>query len=69
MSPSDFQPDPHATRRFLDRRTFLGTTAGGLSSIALTSLLNEQKLLAADAPAIDPADPHASRMGHRPAMA
>ena len=55
------------------RRNFLSHTAGGLSSIALTSLLQQQHLLADDAqpirPQIDPARPFASRGTHHAAAA
>ncbi len=57
----------------LDRRTFLRSAAHGLEAIALTSLLAEQGLLAADRspirPAIDPARPHAPRSPHFPPRA
>ena len=55
-------------RSFLDRRDFLGQTVSGLSSVALASLLSQDKLLA-DAPNIDPRQPHASREGHYEAKA
>lgn len=45
----------------LNRRNFLEQTVTGLSSIALTSLLNQESLLAATRPVIDPAQPHAPR--------
>ena len=49
----------------LDRRNFLGSTATGLSSVALASLLNKDGLLAADqSQAIDPSRPHAPRRSH-----
>ncbi|MST00527.1 MAG: DUF1501 domain-containing protein, partial [Pedosphaera sp.] len=55
-------------QRLLDRRAFLRSTAHGLEAIALTSLLADQGLLAADKspirPAIDPARPHAPRSPH-----
>ena len=53
-------------RNLLDRRSFLSTTMGGLSGIALTALLQEQGLLANEAvtpyrPRIEPSAPHAAR--------
>jgi uncharacterized protein (DUF1501 family) len=53
----------------LNRRDFLGDTASALSAIALTQLLSEQRLLADNAPVIDPTRPHASRQGHHGAAA
>jgi hypothetical protein len=44
----------------LDRRNFLGSTATGLGSVALASLLEREGLLAAK-PQIDPGRPHAPR--------
>ncbi len=52
----------------LNRRNFLGQSSTGLGSIALTSLLSKQGLLA-DQPAINPGRPHASRPPHYPAKA
>jgi len=61
-----------------NRRRFLTDAAGGLSHIALASLLHDQQLLAepADAdseqpirPDIDPAHPYAAREPHHPAAA
>ena len=57
------------SRSLRDRRRFLATTAGGLSQIALTSLLNEHELLASDAPKIDPSSPHTPRPTHHSAKA
>lgn len=54
----------NAARQFLDRRRFLADAATGLGSIALTSLLARDGLLAAGAPDIDPAHPHAPRPAH-----
>jgi hypothetical protein len=56
-------------RNLLDRRQFLagGTTA--LGSIALTTLLGHDGLLAEQTPAIDPARPFAARAPHFPARA
>ncbi|MEM7312344.1 MAG: DUF1501 domain-containing protein, partial [Planctomycetota bacterium] len=56
-------------RELIDRRRFLSQTASGLSSIALTSLLAEQGLLASEKqeairPNIDPQHPNASRKPH-----
>ncbi len=53
----------------LNRRTFLGDTARGLSGIALASLLRRDSLLASDSggpirPKIDPAHPFAARDAH-----
>lgn len=67
----------HAGRQLLDRRNFFAQTVSSLSSIALASMLAEQGLLADEvtdvahdwAPAIDPAQPNASRQGHFPAKA
>lgn len=53
----------------LDRRNFLGSTATGLSALALTSLLQGDGLLASDAARIDPARPHAPRTPHYGARA
>ena len=58
--------------RLLDRRGFLGDSATALGSIALASLLADDRLLAADpaaSPVIDPARPHAARQPHFPARA
>lgn len=55
-------------RSFLDRRDFLGQTITGLSSVALASLLDQDRLLA-DGPKIDPRHPHAPRQGHHEAKA
>ena len=54
--------------RLLDRRRFFGSTASGLSAVALASLLDQEGLLAA-APAFDPARPHAPRPPHFEARA
>jgi hypothetical protein len=57
-----------ASHYLLDRRHFLGHLGTGLSSIALTALLNEQGLLADTKkplrPVIDPAHPLAARQPH-----
>ena len=54
-------------RHLLDRRQFLSHSATGLGSIALTSLLGREGLLAAQA--VDPARPFAPRSSHFPAKA
>ena len=63
----------HAGRSLLDRRRFFATAAGGLSSIALLQLLQQQGLLADEphswAPEIDAAHPQAPRGGHHVAAA
>jgi uncharacterized protein (DUF1501 family) len=51
-------------RHLLNRRHFLSNTATALGSIALTNLLGLDGLLAAEAPAIDPAHPFAPRAPH-----
>jgi hypothetical protein len=51
-------------RGLLDRRAFLGNSATALSSIALTSLLGGEGLLAGDRPVIDPSQPYAPRPPH-----
>jgi hypothetical protein len=78
------QADPNnlVSRHLLNRRGFLGHTATGLSSIALSALLAEQQLLAEDAkpkqtvsgkppirPQIDPGHPFAPRAPHFKAAA
>ncbi|MCA8998453.1 MAG: DUF1501 domain-containing protein, partial [Planctomycetaceae bacterium] len=65
-------PLTHAGRHLLNRRDFFGQTGSALSAIALTQLLADQGLLAADSsfkPAIDPAQPHAPRKSHYAAKA
>ena len=62
----------HAGRRMLDRRDFLQWGGTGLSSIALATLLHEQRLLGGEPPIrplIDPAHPYAPRPPHFPAKA
>ena len=65
----------NAGRRLLDRRTFLQFAGTGLGGIALTALLAEQGLLAAEKdrsplrPAIRPEAPLAARSPHFPAKA
>jgi hypothetical protein len=62
----------NAGRRMLDRRDFLQWGGTGLSSIALATLLHEQRLLGGEPPIrplIDPAHPYAARSPHFPAKA
>jgi hypothetical protein len=62
----------HAGRGLLNRRSFFADTVSSLSSIALSSLLSQQGLLASEesaAPVIDASRPHASRLGHFEAQA
>ncbi len=63
MNASHITP---AGRSLLDRRAFLRHTCGGLSNIALASLLAQQGRLGAEdltpwRPQIDPSHPHAPR--------
>ncbi|HEY1381846.1 MAG TPA: DUF1501 domain-containing protein [Gemmataceae bacterium] len=58
----------NAGRRLLDRRGFLAHAGTGLAGVALTSLLSEQRLLAA-APVIRPEAPLAPRPPHFPTKA
>ncbi len=53
-------------RLLLDRRQFLNSSATALSSIALTSLLSQEHVLATEPiiPQIDPARPYAPRPAH-----
>ncbi|MGK0185150.1 MAG: hypothetical protein ACI9R3_000925 [Verrucomicrobiales bacterium] len=51
-------------RHLLDRRGFLTNSATALSSVALTSLLGREGLLANSRPVIDPARPYAPRAPH-----
>ena len=57
----------------LNRRNFLNSTAKGLSGIALSSLFQQERLLASDKapirPVIDPKHPFRSRDTHHPAKA
>ena len=65
-------PLTHAGRHLLARREFLDQTGSALSAIALTNLLAQQGLLAADHSVIkqiDPAHPHAPRPPHAAAKA
>src|SRR3712207_4695451 len=58
----------HAGRHLLNRRQFLRYAGSGLGGIALTTLLAEQRLLAAERtpirPAINSARPFAPRQPH-----
>lgn len=54
---------------WLDRRRFLSDTVSGLSAVALTSLLQQDNLLARQSDRIDPSRPYASRSPHFPAKA
>jgi hypothetical protein len=64
------QPLSHPAYDLLNRRGFLGHTGTALGSMALASLLADDRLLAAQAgatpirPQIDPARPHAPREPH-----
>ena len=51
-------------KSLLDRRGFLGQSVSALSAVALTSLLQEENLLWANEPIIDPAKPHIARKPH-----
>ncbi|MDF1814064.1 MAG: DUF1501 domain-containing protein [Verrucomicrobiales bacterium] len=51
-------------RRLLGRRSFLSNNATALSSIALSSLLGSDGLLAGNKPDVDPQNPFASRKPH-----
>lgn len=64
----------HAGRSLLDRRRFLTRIAGGMSGMALASLLARDRLLADDGsgpvrPKIDPAAPLRARPAHFPPKA
>src|SRR5436309_10799535 len=61
----------HDGRRLLDRRGFLAHAGTGLAGVALTSLLAEHRLLAAEpaAPVVRPEAPLAARPPHFPAKA
>jgi uncharacterized protein (DUF1501 family) len=56
-------------RQLLDRRSFLSSNATALSSIALSSMLGGEGLLANGGPIIDPTQPYAARQPHYPAKA
>ena len=69
---SNASPYLRPGRPWLARRDFLGQAASGLGAVALSSLLNEEGLLAAGegrGPLIDPTQPHAPRNPHYPAKA
>jgi hypothetical protein len=66
MIPPDHGP---VGRHLLDRRNFLGRSATTLGSIALSSLLQRDGLLAARPPLIDPANPFGARSTHFPPKA
>jgi uncharacterized protein (DUF1501 family) len=66
MPATHLSPVSH---HLLDRRRFLGDSATALGAIAMASLLQQDGLLAAPAPAIDPARPFQPRPGHFPAKA
>lgn len=70
MIPTSESLSP-AGRFLLDRRRFLSESATALGSVALTSLLGSEGLIAATSPgpAIDPANPYAPRRPHFPAKA
>jgi len=57
------------SRALLDRRRFLASSSTALGSIALTSLLSRDGLLAAPGTLLDPARPYAARPPHFPAKA
>ncbi|MCA9267533.1 MAG: DUF1501 domain-containing protein [Planctomycetales bacterium] len=58
-----------AGRHWLDRRMFLSGAAAGLGSIAISSLLSGDGLLAGESPAINPERPYAPRPPHFAAQA
>jgi hypothetical protein len=60
---------PFAHNPLLNRRNFLGSTATGLGAVALTQLLSNDGLLAANAIPFDPARPHKARRPHFPPKA
>jgi uncharacterized protein (DUF1501 family) len=68
MKPSN-SPLPYFQCNWLDRRHFLADTTTALGSIALTSLLGTDGLLAGTQPIIDPARPFAPRPPHFPVKA
>ncbi len=67
--PSPAETLSTAGRHWLDRRQFLANAAGGIGSIAVTSLLQGDGLLAGEPPRIDPARPFAPRPPQIPAAA
>lgn len=68
MNPDAEHLSPQG-RKLLDRRRFLSDNATAIGSIALSSLLKGDGLLAADSPKIDPANPYVPRVAHHPAKA
>lgn len=60
---------PHGHHGWTSRREFFNHAAGSLGSIALTSLLAQDRSLANAAPVIDPARPLSPRPSHFPAQA
>ena len=64
MSQFEKNAAPQSAHAFLDRRGFLGNAAMGLGSIALTSLLERDGLLAAESLKINPDKPYDSREPH-----
>src|SRR5262245_3182866 len=58
---------PFAERALQSRRNFLATTASGVGTLALASLLNDDGLLAAES--VKSADPMAPRSSHFPGKA
>jgi hypothetical protein len=71
MMPSSAEQISLAGRRLLDRRSFLSQSATALGSVALSSLLFREGLLAQahHSPFINPAKPYAPRGSHFPAKA
>ncbi|MEQ9406836.1 MAG: DUF1501 domain-containing protein, partial [Fuerstiella sp.] len=57
-------PLSHTGRTLLHRRELFGQTISGLAGAALASLLGQDRLLAAESPTFDPAQPHAPRDSH-----
>lgn len=62
MNESEFLSS--AGRALLDRRRFLSSSVGGLSSIALSGLLSNDRLLANQETPIDASDPYSPRQPH-----
>ena len=62
-------PLSHSGRELLRRRDLLGQSVSGLAGIALSSLLNQDQLLANNRISFDPQQPHAARKGHFDAKA
>jgi len=57
-------PLSHTGRQLLLRRDLFGQTVSGLAGVALSSLLQQDQLLANSSIQVDPAQPHAPRLGH-----